>query len=193
MLTFDNVYQAPLGKMKAAVDRWSEMKTKLDTLAEDARRTMAAKAKAGDWRGMNAEVTKPFIDKTTKEFADAAKAAEGIHKILQQGYEAFKKAQDDLRNLQEEARRRGVVVKNNGTVELVKPVAVSYDPDVRNDPDYQARLRQDDQVVGEFKERIAAILETCDDADVSCSNALKANITADGHNFSAPKYRSLDA
>uniref|UniRef100_UPI0013E9616F hypothetical protein n=1 Tax=Streptomyces roseicoloratus TaxID=2508722 RepID=UPI0013E9616F len=67
MLTFENVYQAPLDKMKAAADRWSEMKGKLDALAEDARRTMAAKARAEDWRGVNAEVTKPFIDKTAKE------------------------------------------------------------------------------------------------------------------------------
>lgn len=51
MLTFDNVYQAPLDKMKTAADEWAAMKGKLDKLAEDARTTMAAKAKDEYWRG----------------------------------------------------------------------------------------------------------------------------------------------
>ncbi|MFI9003570.1 hypothetical protein [Streptomyces sp. NPDC053541] len=191
MLTYENVMQASLGKLKTAADHWSEMKTKLDRLAEDARITMAAKAKDDYWRGVNAEVTKPFVDKTAKEFADAAKAAEGIHKILQEGYEAFRRAQNDLHDLQEEARKRGVVVTPAGAVRIAHPLVVSND--IGNDPEVREKLRRQDQTVGEFRERIDAILETCADADVACANALRANITGDGHNFSAPKYKSLDA
>ncbi|MET9377250.1 hypothetical protein ABZX98_24440 [Streptomyces sp. NPDC002992] len=192
MLTFDNVYQAPLGKMKAAADNWSEMKGKLDKLAEDARTTMAAKAKDDYWRGVNAEVTKPFVDKTAKEFDDAAKAADGIHKILEDGYNAFKKAKDDLVKIKEtEAPAEHLVVKSDGKVEAAYPL--EKDNGARHDPDYPELLRKQRASVEAMQRRIDAILETCDDADLACSNALKANITGDKHNFSAPKYGSLDA
>ncbi|WP_179200157.1 hypothetical protein [Streptomyces sp. NRRL B-24572] len=68
MSTYQNVIQAPLDKMKTAADEWAELKGKLDTLAQDAQSTMAAKAGDDYWRGVNAEATKPFVDKTAKDF-----------------------------------------------------------------------------------------------------------------------------
>ncbi|MEU3690072.1 hypothetical protein [Streptomyces narbonensis] len=121
MLTYDNVHHAPLAKMKAAADDWSAMKGKLDKLAADARTTMAAKARDDYWRGVNAEVTKPFVDKTAKEFEDAAQAADGIHKILEDGYNAFKKAKDDLRTIAEtEVPAKGFKVNADGTVSAAR-------------------------------------------------------------------------
>ncbi|MFC5801581.1 DUF6571 family protein [Streptomyces formicae] len=192
MLTFDNVYQAPLDKMKTAVDDWSEMKGKLDKLAEDARTTMAAKAKDDYWRGVNAEVTKPFVDKTAKEFDDAAKAAEGIRKILEEGYNAFKKAKDGLKKIVDtDAPAARLVVRSDGRVEASYPL--EKDEGARHDPDYEDMLSEQRADIAAMQRRIDAIVETCDDADVACSNALRANITGDKNNFSLPKYGSLDA
>ncbi|MFJ9809776.1 hypothetical protein ACIRTB_16265 [Streptomyces sp. NPDC101158] len=192
MLTFDNVRHAPLDRMKDAADRWSEIRRKLDTLADDARRTMAAKAKADAWRGVNAEVTKPFIDKTTKEFEDAAKAADGIHKVLQDGYRTFRKAKDDLTRIVEtDAPHQGLVVKSNGVVEAafsLRKAAVAP-----TDPESPAFDRKEREAIAALQRRIDAIVETCDDADVACANALRADITGDKHDFSAPRYTSLDA
>lgn len=194
MLTYDNVHHAPLDKMKAAADDWSAMKGKLDKLADDARTTMAAKAKDDYWRGVNAEVTKPFVDKTAKEFEDAAKAADGIHKVLEDGYSAFKKAKDDLRTIAEtDAPAKGFRVKPDGTVEAREPLSSTKDQGMRHDPDFQDLVRKERADIHAMEERIKAILEVCSEADVACSNALKANITGDKHNFSAPKYASLDA
>ena len=194
MLTYDNVHHAPLDKMKAAADDWSAMKGKLDKLADDARTTMAAKAKDDYWRGVNAEVTKPFVDKTAKEFEDAAKAADGIHKILEDGYNAFKKAKDDLRTIAEtDAPAKGFLVKADGTVEAREPLSQIKDPGARHDPDFQDLVRKERADIQAMQDRIKAILEVCTEADVACSNALKANITGDKHNFSGPKYTSLDA
>ncbi|MFJ8669011.1 hypothetical protein [Streptomyces sp. NPDC093600] len=194
MLTYDNVYRAPLDKMKAAADDWSEMKGKLDRLAVDARTTMATKAKDDYWRGVNAEVTKPFVDKTAKEFEDAAKAADGIHKILEDGYNAFKKAKDDLKKIADtDAPAQHLLVTSDGKVEARNPLASIKDPAARHDPDYHELVRKERAAIEAMQRRIDAILETCDDADVACANALKANITGDKHNFSAPKYGSLDA
>ncbi|MEU6979462.1 hypothetical protein [Streptomyces sp. NPDC046371] len=194
MLTYDNVFHAPLEKLKAAADGWSEVKGKLDKLAEDARTTMSAKARDEYWRGVNAEVTKPFVDKTAKEFEDAAKAADGIHKILLDGYRAFKKAKDDLAKIAEtEAPAKGFRVTSDGKVEAREPLSSTKDPGVRHDPDFQELVRKEHAAVDAWQRRIDAILETCDDADIACANALRANITGDKHNFSAPKYGTLDA
>ncbi|MEV4425168.1 hypothetical protein ACN9M0_13210 [Streptomyces sp. R-07] len=194
MLTFDNVYQAPLDRMKSAADDWAAMKGKLDTLAQDAQSTMAAKARDDYWRGVNAEVTKPFVDKTAKEFGDAAKAADGIHKVLEDGYNAFKKAKDDLKKIVDtEAPAKGFRVTGAGKVEAVEPLSSTKDQGLRHDPDFQELVRKEHSDIAVMQQRIDAIVETCDDADVACSNALKADITADRHNFSAPKYTSLDA
>ncbi|MFC9700120.1 hypothetical protein ACFTWD_05420 [Streptomyces sp. NPDC056943] len=194
MLTYDNLFHAPLEKMKAAADDWSAMKAKLDKLAEDARTTMAAKAKDDYWRGVNAEVTKPFVDKTAKEFDDAAKAADGIHKVLEDGYNAFKKAKDDLKAIVDtEAPAKGFAVKADGRVEAREPLSSTKDQGMRHDPDFQDMVRKERADIAAMQKRIDDIIETCDDADVACSNALKANITGDKHNFSAPKYASLDA
>ncbi|MEU2505550.1 hypothetical protein ABZ621_12630 [Streptomyces sp. NPDC007863] len=192
MLTFDGVYRVPLGRMKDAADRWSETKRKLDELAEDARRTMADQTRAEDWRGLNAEVTKPFIDKTAKEFTDAAKAAEGIHKVLEDGYQTFKKAKDELTKLVEtDAPAQGLLVRTDGTVVARDPVG--EDVAVRRDPDFDLVHRKEQARIKALKARIDAVLERCDEADVACANALRANITGDAHDFSAPKYASLDA
>ncbi|MFE2556846.1 hypothetical protein ACFXGT_12555 [Streptomyces sp. NPDC059352] len=194
MLTYDNVFHAPLEKMKAAADDWSAMKGKLDKLAEDARTTMAAKAKDDYWRGVNAEVTKPFVDKTAKEFDDAAKAADGIHKVLEDGYNAFKKSKDDLKKIVDtEAPAKGFRVNSDGTVEAREPLSQIKDPAARHDPDFQDLVRKERADIQAMQDRIKAILEVCTEADVACSNALKANITGDRNNFSGPKYTSLDA
>ncbi|MFF2066492.1 hypothetical protein ACFVWZ_32600 [Streptomyces sp. NPDC058200] len=192
MLTFNDVYLAPLDKLKAAADDWSKMTTKLERLAEDARTTMAAKAKDEYWKGVNAEVTKPFVDKTAKEFDDAAKAAKGIKLILEDGHTAFKKAKDDLKKIIDtDAPGQGLVVTAHGKVEATYPL--EKDVGARHDPDYFKLLQKQNAKIDAMQRRVDAIVETCDDADLATANALKANMTGDQHNFSAPKYNSLEA
>uniref|UniRef100_UPI0040402AF1 hypothetical protein n=1 Tax=Streptomyces sp. DSM 41540 TaxID=3448657 RepID=UPI0040402AF1 len=60
-MTFDDVVNAPVGKLKTAADDWATMVTRLEELAEDARTGMRAKAAKASWEGVNAGVTKAFI------------------------------------------------------------------------------------------------------------------------------------
>ncbi|MYV59123.1 hypothetical protein GTW37_05625, partial [Streptomyces sp. SID4931] len=86
MLSYEDIVEAPLGKLKAAADDWSEMATKLDRLADHASDGMKAKANKASWEGVNAGVTKAFVGKTVKEFADAAAEAKGVKTLLEEGY-----------------------------------------------------------------------------------------------------------
>ncbi|MEU3249795.1 hypothetical protein [Streptomyces sp. NPDC006997] len=190
MLTYEDLIDAPVAKLKAAVDDWSEMAGKLETLATDATDGMKAKADKAAWEGVNAGVTKTFIGKTAKEFADAAAEAKGVRLILEEGYAAIKKARDDLLGIRDhEAHAAGVRVDGKGRVTALKPL--SEIPAARRDPDYADLLREEARNVESWQKRIDLIVDTCNDADLALKNALEANVT-DRKDFSAPKYTKLD-
>ncbi|MFJ8074663.1 DUF6571 family protein [Streptomyces sp. NPDC096176] len=194
MLQFDDVVNAPVGKLKAAADGWSEMATKLERLADDARRGMKAKSDKADWAGVNAAVTKPFITKTAKEFDDATAQAKGIKLLLQEAHTSFKTARDALVRIRdEEGPAAGIHVDANGKVILRHPIeddtAALHEP---NRDLYAATLRKQKEARHSWQKKIDRIVEDCSDADESLKRALAANVT-DDHNFTAPKYKSLDA
>ncbi|MGY3678982.1 hypothetical protein [Streptomyces sp. TE33382] len=117
MLQFDDVVNAPVGKLKAAAGDWAEMLSRLDQLAEDARTGMKAQADKAEWEGVNAGVTKSFITRTAKEFEDAAAQARGIKSLLEDAHTSFKFAKDELTRIRDyDAPAAGVVVSAAGKV-----------------------------------------------------------------------------
>ncbi|MFG2318762.1 hypothetical protein [Streptomyces tendae] len=190
MLKYEDIIDAPLGKLKTAVDDWSEMAGKLDTLATDAADGMKAKADKASWEGVNAGVTKAFISKTAKEFADAVVEAKGVHRILQEGYTAIKKAKDDLVSIRDhEGPEAGIRVDGKGKVTAKKPL--SEIPAARHDPDYSKLLQEEKKNIESWQKKIDLIVDNCSDTDVSLNNALAANATG-RKDFGAPKYTKLD-
>ncbi|MEU1074989.1 MULTISPECIES: DUF6571 family protein [unclassified Streptomyces] len=191
MLTYDDVVNAPLDKLKTAVDDWSDMVTRLKTLAEEARKGMKAHADKADWAGVNAGVTKHFIDKTTKEFEDAAAEAKGIHAVLADGYAAFKRARDELQKIVDGSEKSGIVVDSQGRVTARYSVAGDYSthhttPGVSADPELQRR----NEAAAEWQRRIKAIVEECGEADESLRRALAGNDGSE-HDFAAPEFAGL--
>ncbi|WP_335941310.1 hypothetical protein [Streptomyces sp. PTD5-9] len=190
MLKFEDIVDAPVGKLKTAADDWAEMATKLDRLAEDARNGMKAKADKAEWEGVNAGVTKAFIGKTAKEFEDAAAEAKGVKQILEDAHTAIKKAKDDLVGIRDdEGPAAGVHVDAKGKVTARNPI--SEIPAARHDPDYSELLRKEKASIEAWQKKIDLIVDNCNDTDVAFKNALEANVT-DRQDFNAPKYTSLD-
>ncbi|MFB7917702.1 hypothetical protein [Streptomyces sp. NPDC056061] len=190
MLKFEDIVDAPVGKLKAAVDDWAEMVTKLERLAEDARDGMKAKADKAEWEGVNAGVTKGFIGKTAKEFGDAVAEAKGVKMLLAEGCTAFRKAKDDLVSIvHDEGPKAGVHVDAKGKVTARHPL--EEDVAARHDPDYPQALQKQKSAIVAWQKKIDDIVDTCNDADQSLKNALTANVS-DGHDFSKPKYEKLD-
>ncbi|MEV7645587.1 hypothetical protein AB0O32_37350 [Streptomyces rubiginosohelvolus] len=190
MLSYEDIVEAPLGKLKAAADDWSEMATKLDRLADHASDGMKAKANKASWEGLNAGVTKAFVGKTVKEFADAAAEAKGVKTLLDEGYAAFKKAKDDLVNIRDhEGPAAGISVDGRGKVTARSPI--SENNAARHDPDFSKYLQQERENIASWQKKIDAIVETCNDTDVTFKNSLEANVT-DRKDFSAPKYTKFD-
>ncbi|WP_060887155.1 hypothetical protein [Streptomyces caniscabiei] len=190
MLKYEDIIDAPVAKLKAAVDDWSEMAKKLDTLATDANDGMKAKADKASWAGVNAGVTKAFIGKAAKEFADAAAEAKGVKQILEEGHAAIKKAKDDLINIRDhEGPAAGIRVDGKGKVTAKNPL--SQISAARHDPDYSDLLREEQRNIESWQKKIDLIVDNCNDTDVALKNALQANVT-DRKDFSAPTYTKLD-
>ncbi|WP_330330693.1 hypothetical protein OHS33_13775 [Streptomyces sp. NBC_00536] len=190
MLTFENVMNAPLEQLQTAVQDWGAMAKKLTELAESARTGMRAKADKADWKGVNADVTKPFVAKTAKEFDDAAKEAEGVHLALSDGHATFTAARDQLKKIVDvEAPAAGFQVDATGRVTPVPIADAKERYAAQHDPDYQQLVREHHDA---WQARVDRAVEDCADADDSLARVLQANIT-DDHNFTTPKYTTLDA
>ncbi|MFI1529787.1 hypothetical protein [Streptomyces griseus] len=190
MLNYEDIVEAPLGKLKAAADDWSEMAANLDRLATQASDGMKAKANKASWEGLNAGVTREFIGKTAKEFTDAAAEAKGVKTLLEEGYTAFKKAKDDLVNIRgHEGPAAGIRVDGRGKVTARSPI--SEDNTARHDPDFGRYLQQERENIASWQKRIDLIVDNCNDTDVTFKNSLEANVT-DRKDFSAPKYTKFD-
>ncbi|WTO34620.1 hypothetical protein OG399_35975 [Streptomyces achromogenes] len=190
MLKYEDIIDAPVAKLKAAADDWSEMAKKLDKLATDAADGMKAKADRAAWEGVNAGVTKAFIGKTAKEIADAAAEAKGVQLILEEGYTAIKKAKDDLVNIRDhEGPAAGIRVDGNGKVTARKPW--SQNRVAQHDPDYGRLLREEKRNIESWQKRIDLIVDNCNDTDVALKNSLETNVT-DRKDFNAPTYTKLD-
>lgn len=192
MLNYEDIVDAPVGKLKAAADDWSEMAGKLEKLADDAADGMKVKADKANWEGLNAGVTKAFVGKTAKEFADAAAEAKGVKMILDEGHTAIKKAKDDLVNIRDhEGPAAGIRVDGRGKVFARHPVEDLPPQQKAHDPDYPALVQQQKENIASWQKKIDLIVDNCNDTDVSFKNSLEANVT-DRKDFNAPKYTKMD-
>ncbi|MFI1142438.1 hypothetical protein [Streptomyces sp. NPDC020780] len=192
MLTYEDIVDAPVAKLKTAADDWATMVKNLDQLADDANDGMKVKADKAEWEGANAGVTRGFIGKTAKEFKDAAAEAKGVQQILEEAHTAIKKAKDDLIDIRDhEGPAAGIHVDAKGKVTALHPVEDIPAAQRRHDPDYPEIARQQRENIAAWQKKIDQIVETCGDTDVSFKNSLEANVT-EGNDFSAPKYTKMD-
>src|SRR5690606_6214686 len=69
-ITYDDLMQVDLGKLGAAVSDWKKVVGNLSQLEADARDGLKKKSDRARWEGLNAGVTRQFVNKTAQEFAD---------------------------------------------------------------------------------------------------------------------------
>ncbi|MGW6308093.1 hypothetical protein ACWFRQ_31850 [Streptomyces niveus] len=192
MLTYEDIINAPVAKLRAAADGWTKMTARLDRLVPEAWDGMKGRADKAAWEGLNAGVTKEFIAKTAQEFKDAAAEARGVMQILEDGYAAIKTARDQLLNIRDdEGPAANIHVDAKGKVTARDSVKDMPAQIRAHDPDYPAVLQQENKNVAAWQAKIDSIVENCGDTDVAFKNALEANVT-DRKDFSGPTYTTLD-
>ncbi|KOG57021.1 globin family protein [Streptomyces varsoviensis] len=181
-LKFEDVLHARLGKLNDAVGDWSAMITKLDQLADEASNGMKAQSDKARWQGENASVTRPFVDKTSKEFRDAVTQATSIRNILRDGHTAFQNAKDDLRHIVDHPPK-GVTIWPDGVV------ARSVHPDRRGkgNTDPGPTMETMDSV----RDQITRCLNKATEADETVARALHAIVAKHPYDFGSDSYASL--
>ncbi|PAZ14873.1 hypothetical protein CLM62_16780 [Streptomyces sp. SA15] len=182
-LKYTDLVDVDLGKLGTAVSDWKKAVTDLKTLAEDARRGLLAKSESARWAGVNATVTREFVKKTTKEFADLHSEGNSVFQVLDDAQQELAELQRKVRTLVAEAEKKRYVITDNGdtTVTVVEYVGPGEPP---KDGAQEEAQRYADQ--------ITASLGRANDIDQSVKLALTRAHGNDPNNAGHNTYESLN-
>lgn len=181
MVTFHELHDLRLGKLKSAVTEWKEMVSKLEKLANGGDGHVSAddldkKAKAADWKGDNARVMRVFTTKTAEQFQDILTEARSVHTVLSGAHSKFTTHKRDLQDVVTRAGKKDIHVTATGTVRA------------RDDADPKPTQKDIDAVVGEIK----AVLDEAAETDRTAAAALRFH-AKDKYDFGSSGFKSFDA
>ncbi|MFJ8644864.1 hypothetical protein ACIRNI_01840 [Streptomyces sp. NPDC093546] len=126
MVTYQELHDLNLSKLKTAVTQWEQMLKKLVALTDGGDGGVNAadlerKANAADWKGDNATVTKEFTTTTARQFDDMVIEARSIHNILRDAETNLRKHKEDLRVTVEAWLKKNIYFDNKGTALYAGP------------------------------------------------------------------------
>ncbi|MEW2456056.1 DUF6571 family protein [Streptomyces albus] len=161
-----------------AVTDWRQMRDKLKTLASDARRELRTRADRANWKGVNSDVTRPFIDKTVGEIEDARTQAETIHNILKDTCAELTRYRDSLEFKLLEADAQHIRVRDTGNG--------SFEVRAKDGADVPL------PTLDRFRDDIADLLKKATTSDHSAKEALCALVDQSKYGFSDARYKDRD-
>lgn len=192
MLTYENLYHAPVHALKQAVDEWSQVIGKIESLGSDLNDTVTKPLKESRWGGKAAQNALSFIGETAKEFSDAAKQARGIRDILAEAHGRIKYNQDALYRITDhEAPAKGLKVDMAGKVTANPPPDAMDKSTWRGKDDIRDAIEDGRHAIEAIQTRINHVLRDASEADQTAAWALRANLGKDKHDFNAPTHTSL--
>ncbi|MFI7006763.1 hypothetical protein [Streptomyces sp. NPDC050145] len=177
-MDLDALRHLNLSKLDDAVSRWETMTKDLKRLAGDARDNLKKKADGADWAGINATVTREFVDKTAGEFDDAHTQAQTVWNIIKDTRGELATYKQRLNTAIENAPNYTVVDKGDGSFDVV--------PHPTTDPEGAGRgataLRDD----------IEAILKKATESDSTAAKVLRMIVDHAEYGFSDAGYKDRD-
>ncbi|NDZ67542.1 DUF6571 family protein [Streptomyces cyaneofuscatus] len=189
MVTFQELNDLRLGKLQAAVTDWQAMIDKLVKVADGGGGAVSAadmdrKAKAADWKGQNATVTKDFVTVSAREFGDVVTVARSVHTILSGAHSKLTKHKSDLADAVSRAAKKNIYVNDKGMVNAAVPSPQAAG-NAKIEPPTQAEI---DAVAREISTILTAAAET----DSTAATALRFH-AKDKHGFESNGFKSFDA
>ncbi|MGH3311644.1 MAG: hypothetical protein ACRDP3_13835 [Streptomyces sp.] len=126
MVSWGELNDLRLGKLKDAVSEWGEMTAKLEKLADGGGEGTSAaalekKAQAADWTGQNATVTREFVTKTAREFDDAVSQARSVRNLLRGVHSDFQSYKEKQETIRADAARKNLYIESTGAVKSSVP------------------------------------------------------------------------
>lgn len=185
-ITYNDLMQVDLGRLSTAVSDWKKAVAHLKQLEDDARDGLKKKSDRARWEGVNAGVTREFVNKTTKEFADLHTEANSIFQVLDDAHRELEALQKSVRTLTAEAKDKGYTVQDNGDGTVSVGVRPESGTDAKDGKDDTKEERQ------HYADSITRKVAHAHDIDVSTKLALKRAHGSDPYNAGHAKYESLN-
>ncbi|MFI6347501.1 hypothetical protein [Streptomyces sp. NPDC050560] len=183
-LSHSDLADVDLGHLGSAVADWKTMVGHLKTLAHEAKLGMQAKSENARWAGVNATVTRGFVQKTAKEVDDLHAEAQSIYTVLDDAYRQLLQLQKQIVQLLEDADSKGYVVADTGEGSVTLTVRTYAGEPVNESSETKEDLNS-------HRERINACLSRAAEVDQVVTWALGRIHGNDDHNPGHHTYDSL--
>ncbi|MEU8617381.1 hypothetical protein [Streptomyces sp. NPDC048623] len=175
-------------QLGTAAGDWEAMAKKLWDLESDARGDLGGKAAKAHWEGVNATVTKEFVGKTAKEFADAATQATSIANILKDTHGELVGYKQQLNETIEQALTRNLTVVATGDGGFT--VTMNIHPDRAAKGHEVPEHTQAD--VNALRDEVQKILTQATESDTTAAQALTMLVGQTPYGFSDAAYYDRD-
>ncbi len=187
-MDLDALRFADFSKLSTAVADWTAMATKLWELESDARGDLGGKAAKADWAGVNATVTREFIGKTAKEFADAATEATSIGNILRDTHGELVDYKARLNEAISRALEKNLTVVGTGNGGF--SVTMNIHPDRAAKGHTVPEHTEADATA--FRDEVQRILQGATESDSTAAQALTMLVGQTPYGFSDAAYYDRD-
>ncbi|MCK1823634.1 hypothetical protein MTQ10_29645 [Streptomyces sp. XM83C] len=184
-MDYRDLLDVNLAKLGTAVETWKQTVKHLETLARDSRDGLKVKSDTARWAGINASVTREFVDKTIKECNDLHSEARSIYNVLSDAYQELTDLQHKAKLLEEQAREHAfaIVPGEHGSVKVM-PVMCTADG---KEGDTKAK-----QEMQWYADTLTDLVRHAGEIDAAVVRALTRSHGNDPYNAGHATYTSLD-
>lgn len=188
-MDLDALRHGNFSKLGEAITDWEQMTKKLADLQKDAETNLKSKAVKANWAGVNATVTREFVDKTAGEFADAHTQADSITKILKDTRGELISYRTQLTDAIERGVKKNLTVMDTGNGTFT--VTMNIHPDRAAKGTHVPEHTQQD--VDNFRDEIQRILAKATESDSSAADVLKLLVDQAKYGFSGASYKDRES
>ncbi|MFG2385774.1 hypothetical protein [Streptomyces avermitilis] len=189
-MDLDSLRQGNFHQLGEAITDWQNMTKHLKTLAEDADKNLKGKAHKANWAGMNATVTREFIDKTAGEFSDAHTQADTVTKILSDTRGELIDYRTQVNDAIDRGLKKNLTVMDMGDGSFM--VTRSTRPDWASDPSGQNDTTSQKDA-DDLRDEIQRILDKATESDSTAAEALRLIADQAKYGFSGASYADRDS
>ncbi|MFJ4922730.1 DUF6571 family protein [Streptomyces sp. NPDC088725] len=187
-MDLDSLRFGNFSRLSGAITDWEELAEHLRTLRSDAEHNLKAKADKASWAGVNATVTRGFIDRTAGEFGDAHTQATTISKILGDTRDELTGYRDQLNEAIARGLKKNLTVTDTGKGSFT--VTMNVHPD-RAAPGTTGPEHSQRDVDG-LRDEVQGILSRATESDSSAAEVLRLIVDQADKGFSDADYKDRD-